>query len=265
VRQRIGEGSESAASTLAPGRRGASINGGEPLADTVARDLAKFIAASGLSPGNRLPAESDLAAKFGVSVRVAREALRKLTEYGIVRTSQGRRAEVSYWQPQSIRRFFEFAGYIGATPLELLELRFALEPHAAALAALRATDDDLVAIDNAIGVMASANNGLEQFVSGDTNFHGAVVRSTHNPFFSMIVDGLSQSLRDERMQGVRERIRQGRTHLRSIKEHKAIAEAIRAHDTKLAELRTREHLERGLTYIRGSQIHRSTRSRPTRG
>ena len=115
----------------------------ELLAEGVARSLAQFIATSRLEPEQKLASESALAQMFRVSTRTIREALRILAEQGVVRTSQGRRATVSDWRPRVMKRSLEFARFLGKDSLtDLLELRFALEPRSAALAAIRAEPAD---------------------------------------------------------------------------------------------------------------------------
>jgi GntR family transcriptional repressor for pyruvate dehydrogenase complex len=150
-----------------------------------------------------------------------------------------------------MRRFFELASYIGTSPLQLIQLRVALEPRAAALAASERHQADLAAMEQAIQVMASAGSDVDQFVAGDMRFHEAVVLATHNPFFSVIVLGLSSSLQEERAQGVRERVRRGLTNAQSVRDHQRILAAIVEQDPVLAAALMLEHVEGGLKYFRG--------------
>jgi DNA-binding FadR family transcriptional regulator len=224
----------------------------ELLAEGVARSLAQFIATSRLAPEQKLASESALAQMFRVSTRTIREALRILAEQGVVRTSQGRRATVSDWRPRVMKRSLEFARFLGKDSLtDLLELRFALEPRSAALAAIRAEPADAEAIDEALSGMRSAGTDVNAWVASDIAFHSAVVRATHNDFFAMVVDALSESLMAERQAGAEGRLAQGRTPDRTLREHAGIANAIRAGDAALAERRMLKHLGQSLTYFWG--------------
>lgn len=235
-----------------PGDEPGASAGRELLADGVARSLAQFIATSRFSRGHLLPSESALAHGFRVSTRTVREALRILTEHGVVRTSQGRRAVVSDWRPRAMRRSIEFARFLGKDSLtELLELRFALEPRAAALAAIRVEPTDMRAIDDALSRMRTAGTDVDTWVSSDIAFHAAVVRAAHNDFFALVVEDLGESLLDERRAGARGRLAQGRTVDRTLREHTAVANAIRARNATLAEDRMLKHLEQSLTYFWG--------------
>ena len=134
----------------------------ELLAEGVARSLAQYVATSRLAPDQLLPSESALAHMFRVSTRTVREALRILAEQGVVRTSQGRRAVVSDWRSRAMKRSLEFARFLGKDSLtDLLELRFALEPRAAALAALRSNPADVRAIEEALERMKAAGTAVD--------------------------------------------------------------------------------------------------------
>ena len=99
--------------------------------------------------------------------------------------------------------------------------------------------------------MRSAGTDVNAWVASDIAFHSAVVRATHNDFFAMVVDALSDSLMAERQAGAEGRLAQGRTPDRTLREHAGIANAIRAGDAALAERRMLKHLEQSLTYFWG--------------
>lgn len=224
----------------------------ERLAHGVAGQLARSIATARLEAGRLLPSERELAARFKVSVRVIREALRTLDDHGIVRTSQGKRAEVSDWRPKTMGRYLEYAGYRSEDPIsELLEVRFALEPRAAALAAERHARSDLAQMRSALTSMKTARNDVLAWVAADTAFHAAIVRAAKNQFFDLIVEALAETLRLERIAGVRGRLRQGRGWTRSLREHSSILSAVAARNPESAEARMVKHLELSLTYFWG--------------
>jgi GntR family transcriptional repressor for pyruvate dehydrogenase complex len=164
-----------------------------------------------------------------------------------------------------MRRSIEFARFLGKDTLtDLLELRFALEPRAAAIAALRSEPEDVAAIEAALKAMQGAKTNVDAWVDSDIAFHTAVVRATHNNFFALVAEALSDSLLEERRAGARGRLAQGKTPDRTLREHAGIAAAIRARDAILAEQRMLQHLQRALTYFWG-QDRAEVYSPPTAG
>jgi GntR family transcriptional regulator, transcriptional repressor for pyruvate dehydrogenase complex len=237
----------------------------EFLAEGIARSLAQYITTSHMMSGDSLPSERALGRMFRVSTRTIREALRILTEHGVVRTSQGKRATVSDGHSRALKRSLALARFLGKDQLsDLLELRFALEPRAAALAALRNEEADVEAISEALDRMRVAGTEVAVWVESDVAFHDAVMRATHNDFFIMVLGALSESLVEERFAGAAGRLAQGRTEEQTLREHGAIAKAIASRNAPLAERRMVAHLEQSLTYFWGLTQSESYSLRPTK-
>ena len=149
-----------------------------------------------------------------------------------------------------MNRYFQFARLREANATrDLLELRFALEPRAAALAAARATTSDLTLVKLAVGKIQAADRDVDGLVGSDIAFHKAIAAATHNSFFVMMLDALAENLSEERRKGVRQGLRQGRVPGRTLREHAAIAAAITRRNPVLAEERMRQHLEYALAYF----------------
>lgn len=138
-----------------------------------------------LMPGDKLPTEENLAARFGVSRVVIREALSALKVLGLVEGRQGVGSFVrkSPLPGPLIGERLVSMGTFGS-PIEILEARRMLEPEVAALAAQRRTDDDLTAMRKAL---ASLEQSIEDGVPSPSSknlhidFHLAVAHSTGNP------------------------------------------------------------------------------------
>ncbi len=116
----------------------------ERLADQVYGRLIAAMADGQYGEDDRLPAEQALAASFGVSRPVIREALTRLQADGFVQARQGSGTYVLKRPPQRLTRFAAAGGL--AAFLRAFEVRIALEPQAARLAAERRSDADLAAI-----------------------------------------------------------------------------------------------------------------------
>lgn len=223
---------------------------GLSLTDNVAEKLSRHIAESRMAPGEPLPSEDSLSQAFLVSKRVIREALRTLSAQGIVKTSQGKRAVVADPQPVALEAYFKFMRRLDARAIvELYELREIVEVRAAALAAQRATSKDIEAARKAVDSMEEAGDDAEKYVAGDLAFHAALMNAAHNRFLSAIVGALSGGLREERRLGVLNRLKAGDSPDKTLREHRAIIDAVVAKDPILAERRIIEHMKTGRTYI----------------
>jgi GntR family transcriptional regulator, galactonate operon transcriptional repressor len=70
----------------------------------------------------------------------------------------------------------------------MLELRQVLEETSASLAAVRATDEDLIEIENALRGMAEDDGDLKHTIEADLRFHRAVMRAAHNSYLELVLD-----------------------------------------------------------------------------
>jgi GntR family transcriptional regulator, transcriptional repressor for pyruvate dehydrogenase complex len=154
-------------------------------------------------PEQQIPPERDLAASMEVSRTSVRNAIDKLVQIGLLHQLQGQGTFVS--SPET-RKGNPFSGAMNtdeATYLDLLEVRLGLECNAAKLAAQRASDIDLQAIEQSLREMADdlANTGAIS-TAADTAFHMAVILSTKNPvlihltrnFYDFLFVGIKKSL-----------------------------------------------------------------------
>ena len=78
---------------------------------------------------------------------------------------------------------------------EFTQVRVALEPQAAALAAISATPEQLAEIDNALARMADADEGLDDPLEADIAFHTSILVASNNRFFVQLTEFISTALR----------------------------------------------------------------------
>src|SRR3954453_3246043 len=228
-----------------PGRASASTAQRGHLGAWVANEIAHWIAESRLAADDPLPSEAELAERYGVSVRVVRDALRILSSQGVIATSQGRRAAVANRPSAAIHGYFQFATASDSTAVaELFEVRIALETRAAALATQDATDENISDIEVALAHMRASASEIEAYAEADLAWHAAVVSASHNRFLIGIHTALAEILRSERIGGVSMRLRAGNPASRTIDEHAEVTSAIAARDAAAAERAMRSHLER---------------------
>jgi GntR family transcriptional repressor for pyruvate dehydrogenase complex len=130
--------------------------------------------------GDRLPSESELAADLSVGRSAVREATRELSAMGLVASRQGSGVYVQSLRADRLLTSSSFAeGERVATKAELLEVRLIMEPGVAAIAAERATEEEIARLrhdlDRLIEAVAAGYRPPE-----DVGFHLDIVRAAHN-------------------------------------------------------------------------------------
>ncbi|MDR3098612.1 MAG: FadR family transcriptional regulator, partial [Paraburkholderia sp.] len=200
----------------------------------IVQELGMQIVGGKLAPGQRLPAEPTLCEIYGVSRPVLREATRVLVAKGLV-VSKPRVGsvvrpreqwhmldpDVLYWTVNSIPEgeFFR----------SLLTVRQIIEPAAAALAAISASDEDRARIAAAYARMEQAKAATD-LLEPDLEFHRAIMAATHNDMLAYIGNMLSLALSES----IKLTSRHPNTHALSLPRHKAILTAIENRDALAA-------------------------------
>ncbi|MCJ2180235.1 FadR/GntR family transcriptional regulator [Novosphingobium album (ex Hu et al. 2023)] len=195
--------------------------------------LGKTIVSGGYE-GVPFPTEEELSKTHGVSRSVTREAVKMLTAKGLVnaRTRQGTTV-----QPPSHWNMFDadvLRWLLDREPsLELLrhfnQLRIAIEPEAAALAAIHHTDAQMLLIEAGLARMADAETGADDPLASDIAFHVSILHATRNPFYEqfepMVATALRTSIRfTNAIKG----------HSASLCDHGAVAQAVADRDPAMA-------------------------------
>jgi DNA-binding FadR family transcriptional regulator len=180
------------------------------------------------------PTEAELARQHGVSRSVTREAVKMLTAKGLL---SARPRQGTVVRPTSTWNLFDTDVLHWLLErqfsVELLkqfnQLRVAIEPEAAALAARFATEADLERISEGLDRMEAAENGHDDTLEADIAFHVAILRGSGNPFYAQFRDVVSTALRTS----IRftNRIK-GRSA--SVADHAAVRDAIRDRDPEAA-------------------------------
>jgi len=177
------------------------------LPEQVAARLHQQIADGTYSGGARLPHQRDLAASFGVSTAVAREALALLGAAGLVRTRSGQGTFVADLPDVALR----FPAWVAAPsgPLELaeaIEARDVLEHATATRAARRRTDEDVMRLREILAEMRAAGADLDAFVETDLALHLAVAAAARNGPLAGALAALHRALRETVALGVQDAI-----------------------------------------------------------
>jgi GntR family transcriptional repressor for pyruvate dehydrogenase complex len=209
-------------------------------------DAIKAMILSGeLRPSERLPAETDLAAMLGVSRGPLREGVSALAAMGVLDTRQGDGTYVTSLEPSLLMAPLSFVVDIHSKDgaRQFLAVRRVLECEAAGLAALHI---DAGAVAQAHRALADAERALaedptdyERFFVYDSSFHREIAAASANPMLAALIESISgRTARARLRRGVIEEGAQQRT----IDEHRAVLDAIVAHDPDRARLRMAVHL-----------------------
>jgi GntR family transcriptional repressor for pyruvate dehydrogenase complex len=211
------------------------------LYEQIIEQIEGSILAGELKAGDQLPAERELAVKFGVSRTAVREAVKALREKGLVEAYSGRGTFITNGTSQAIRQSLDLMMKIGQPDggLHLAEMRLILEPGIAALAATRVEEQHLTAMREAIAVMDGARQDPDAFIEADLDFHLALAEAAANPMILSLLDSIVGLLREQRLrifnvQGGPER---GQFH------HRRILAAIESRDAEKARQAMHAHLE----------------------
>jgi GntR family uxuAB operon transcriptional repressor len=212
----------------------------------VASRIHELITEENIKAGERLPSERDLATKLSVSRTSLREALIALELGGIVEVRGGSGVYVSDKAvPQIV------VPEVGPGPFEVLSARRMIEAEVAAIAAKMATDSAIDAILTAVLEMELHHDDRSANELADRNFHLAIARATGNSALVGVVEYLWNQ-RGTLWHKLKEHFQTEELRQQTLKDHRAILEAIASHDAAGARQAMRAHLERVTrTFSRG--------------
>lgn len=210
------------------------------LYEQIVEQIEERILNGDLRPGDKLPSERELAEQFGVSRTAVREAVKALTQKGLLVVNVGRGTFVTDDTSEVVRHSLGLMMKIGQEESSkyLVEIREILEPEIAALAARRATEENINAMQECINIMDGSTDDVDTFIEADLDFHLGLAEGTHNPLILLLVDALIDLLRDLRVRTSRVDGGLGRAQ----SHHKKILQAIEARDVNAARAAMRQHL-----------------------
>jgi GntR family transcriptional repressor for pyruvate dehydrogenase complex len=222
---------------------------GPPAFGTVTREavpqqivtrLLDLIQQRHLGPGDRLPAERELAASMGVSRSSLREALQALTVLGVTEMRHGTGTYVSSLEPDLLVRHLSFVLSLSDQASDqLFEARKVVEPAMAELAARRIDDGTLDLLDACLDRAAAAVGDAEAFMRADLELHDAIRVAAENAVLGRFMESIrTLGLASRRRTGARRAV-----HEQSLKDHRAIVAALRARDPDAASVAMHRHIE----------------------
>jgi GntR family transcriptional regulator, transcriptional repressor for pyruvate dehydrogenase complex len=215
-----------------------------------------------LSPGDRLPAERELAEQFGASRTSVREALRVLEALGVVQVKPGAE-NGAFLLTEPGRAFRDLLAYQLALRhidiASLVEFRIVVESWAARAAAERAEEAAFERMAELIDLMKQAPLSYAGFHDYDATWHLEIARSTQNDLFALALDGARTTIERVMVGAVAGMVNWDTMRARITAEHEAILEALRERDgARASELMTahiRDFYAEQVFSVTGDEIH----------
>jgi DNA-binding FadR family transcriptional regulator len=187
---------------------------------------------------DRLPSERDLANLHNVARGTIRGVLRRLAREGLVEKRRGSGTYITY-QPQvsntdPIR---------DARPLELIDVRFAIEPHICRLCVLNAGTEDFDQLEHLLQEMQTCVDNPERFSKFDTDFHARLAKTTRNQLLIWIIEQINAVRNNSEWLNLL-KLTLDRQMIQDYNlAHRAVVDAIKARDADLAARLMRDHLQ----------------------
>lgn len=211
------------------------------LYQQIVEQIEQSIRSGQLKPGDQLPAERDLAERFGVSRTAVREAVKALGEKGLVEALPGRGTFVIDATSQVIKQSLDLL-VNNSTPeglAHLEDVREIFEPEIAARAAVRAESKQLSAMRDAIEAMERSLDDAGAYIEADLDFHLALAEAAQNPLVLTLIDSIVGLLRAQRTRVFQapDGPARGQHH------HRRILRAVESHDPDAARAAMQSHLE----------------------
>ncbi len=209
------------------------------MGEKVVEHVRRLIEGGSLHPGDRLPAERDLALQIKVSRPSLRSGLRTLQAMGVIEARQGSGTYIADGPPKLGDGPLRFlAALHGFTRDEMFEARRVLEMGTAGLAAERATPEHIALIADEVTSLFASVDDPQTFLVHDRQFHRVVAAGSGNPVLTTLLDTLAELVFENR--GVT--VEHAKDLKKSAELHRQIYRAIKDREGDEARRRMSEHL-----------------------
>ena len=208
--------------------------GAADIASMLRRDIHKGVRRL----HERLPSERQLAQEFGVARNTVREALNRLEVEGYVEIRAGSGTYIAYQAEDNSAKAIQ-----QANPLELIDARFALEPHICRLAVLHGRRSDFDHLDDLCAQMEAAESDPAAFAEADTKFHRILAECTGNRLLSWIISQINSVRSQDEWTRMRHLTLDRNIISQYNNQHRQLLNAIRSREPERAANMMKEHLE----------------------
>jgi GntR family transcriptional repressor for pyruvate dehydrogenase complex len=216
------------------------------LPEVIAEQIGVMISEGHLKPGDRLPTEPELMKQFGVGRSTLREALKSLAIAGIIESRQGAGTYISTTYTDFLSNRLNWTMMLSERELgHVTEVRYALEGQTAALAAGRAT---LEQIENLSQILSKLDENLkapDMAAEYDLVFHLKIAEASNNPLLLNLISSVRELIRSYIIFSYSDPDRPDE----SEGQHQRILEAIRARQPQQARQAMFDHLDYSSEWI----------------
>jgi GntR family transcriptional regulator, transcriptional repressor for pyruvate dehydrogenase complex len=215
-----------------------SINRAVP--EVALQAIRQLITEQGFGPGDALPSQRDLAVQLGVSRASLREALSSLSALGVISVQPGKGVFVQAPEPPVAGAGLSWPFAAQASPVDIFQLRYALEGFAAGLAAVTLTADELDALQDNVEAMRLELRAadFEAAARLDFEFHQKILLASGNQAMLSILSTSAQMfLESQKLPFIRpERA------METWQEHRKILRGLARHASGAAQKAMQEHV-----------------------
>lgn len=210
------------------------------LTDNAIEAIRRMITSGEVSPGDRLPRESELAERLGLSRNSLREAVKALEMINVLTVRQGDGTYVASLDPRTL---VDTMGFVldfqpPEAVLHFLQVRRMLEPAATAIAAVVMSDEEIGSLGSLLDELP-AEPDIDALVANDTEFHGRIAAASANPVLCSLLETLSTRTQKARAwRGITQRDASERTQ----REHREIQQAMLRRDAESARAWATVHI-----------------------
>ncbi|MGB1388138.1 MAG: FadR/GntR family transcriptional regulator [Paracoccaceae bacterium] len=204
----------------------------------VAAELRRLIEEGSFQRFERLPPSRKLAEDMGVARNTLRDALFQLEKEGLLETRPGSGTYVT-----AIDRNVVPSAVEEATPLELIDARFALEPHICRLCVLNGRREDFELLDSLCIRMEGSVKDPVGFAEADTAFHRALAATTRNTLLIWLIKQINAVRSLDEWTRMRHLTLEEQIIRHYNAQHRELLNALRSREPERAAVKMKEHLE----------------------
>lgn len=208
-------------------------------ASEIALQLRQAILDGRYQHQERLPAERVLAEEFGTARGTIRQALERLEGMKMVHRRIGSGTYVNYVAQSDHEQIAETT-----SPLELIEVRLAVEPDIARMAVVNANARNLRELRDALLALEEAGDDSGAFSKADENFHLKMAQCSQNPLLVWIYQLINEVRGHTQWDASKDKILTPETIAEYNGQHRALYEAIELRDSTRAVRVITEHLNK---------------------
>ena len=206
-------------------------------ANAIANRLRSAIIDGTFTYRQRMPSERELARQFGAARGTIRSALRQLEQMNLVTRRAGSGSFVCY------RGYADHEDITELTsPLELIDVRSAIEPAMARLAVANANAQDVERMAEALRRLESSGDDPEAFSANDEAFHMSLAESARNPLMLWLYRHINEVRGHSQWTARKDKVLTAQRIKLYNQQHREVFAAVSRRDVEGAEKAIREHL-----------------------